>query len=112
MILCLGLIFDKSSYLSDSEIEKQYREKINSLEDGGEETRDKFFKASLYDPRRTDVYFGSKESAEKAQEIANRLHIMSKEEFMASDYPYKWIDELPGVSIYKIVNKKVLIPKD
>lgn len=103
---------NKNSYLTDSEIERLYREKIEALSDNEKEIKNKLFKASLYDPRRTDIYFGSEEAANKAQQVGDKLHLMTKEDFMSGDYPYKWIDELAGESIFRIINKKVLSTKD
>jgi len=103
--------FDKGGYLPDSEIEKLYQEKIKSLTNDEKEIGEKLFKASWYDPRRSDIYFDTEDTANKAQEIANKLHSMSKGEFMSSNYSYGWFDELSGASLFKIVNKSVLKPK-
>lgn len=101
--------FDKTGYLSDSEIEALYQKKSESIID--KTVKDKLFKASLYDPRKSDIYFSSVESANKGKEIADKLDKITTEEFLSSDYAYQWFDELSGASLFKIVNKSVLKPK-
>lgn len=98
--------FDKTGYSSDSEIEALYQKKSELVTD--KTVKDKLFKASLYDPRKSDIYFSSVESANKGKEIANKLHRMTTDEFLGSNYSYQWLDELSGASIFKIVNKNVL----
>lgn len=100
--------FDKTGYLSDSEIEALYQKKSELV--NNKEVQNKLFNASLYDPRKSDIYFSSAESANKGKEIADKLHKITTEEFLNSNYAYQWFDELSGASIFKIVNKNVLKP--
>jgi len=100
--------FDKSGYLQDSEIEELYLEKLKLV--NNKEVQDKLFRASFYDPRKSDIYFSSVESANKGKEIADKLDKMAAEEFLSSDYVYQWFDELSGASLFKVVNKNVLKP--
>lgn len=99
--------FDKNYNLTDDEIEKWYVERMTSESD--KVIADKLFRASLCDPRRSDVYFDSNETAMKAKRIADKLNDLSLDEFSTSNYPYKWLDGLSGGSIFKIINKNVLI---
>lgn len=101
--------FDKTGYLSDSEIEKLYQEKIYLT--SNQEIKDKLSKSSMCDPRKSDIYFDSVEAANKGKEIAGKLNNMTKDEFMTSDYSWKWFGELPGGSLFKIINKEILKPK-
>ena len=98
--------FDKTGYLSDLEIEALYQKKSELVAD--KTVQDKLFRASFYDPRKLDVFFDSVESANKGKGIADKLHRMTAEEFLSSDYAYRWFDGLSGASLFKIVNKNVL----
>lgn len=100
--------FSKDNYTSDKEIEELYNRKIEST--SSVDIQNKLFRARMYDPRKSDVYFGSEKVALKAQEIGKRLQKLSLEEFIASDYPFMWLDELAGEAIFKVVNKKILKP--
>ncbi|MFH1408187.1 MAG: hypothetical protein ABIG91_04120 [Patescibacteria group bacterium] len=102
--------FDKTGFLSDLEIEALYQKKSELITD--KTAQDELLKASFYDPRKSDIYFGSVESANKGKEIADKLHQMTEEEFLGSDYAYQWFDELSGASLFKIVNKNVLKPQE
>lgn len=51
-------------------------------------------RASMYDPRRPDVGFGSKEMVEKGFEIGAKLDKMSEKEFMINSYVLEWIDAI------------------
>ena len=101
-------VFDykKVGFLSDTEIEAIYAKKSKSIND--KSIQQKLFRASIYDPRKSDVYFGSQECALKAEKIADKLNRMPEAVFLSSSYPYKWFDELEGETIFKIVNKKIL----
>lgn len=98
--------FSKSCFLSDSEIEELYAKKIESTHDQGIQT--KLLRASLYDPRRTDIYFSTQEVATQAEKIAHKLNEMTTDEFMTSSYPYGWLSELPEATIYKVTNPSIL----
>lgn len=102
--------FDKKYNLTDGEIEKMYVDRMESTSD--KVIIDKLFRASLCDPRRSDVYFDSNETAMKAKEIANKLNDILPHEFSTSDYAYTWLDDLSGGSIFKIINKDVLKSKE
>lgn len=102
--------FSKDGFLSDSEIEALYAQKSVTIKD--KNIQNKLFKALMYDPRKSDVYFGSEEVAQKAEKIAHKLHSMTKKSFLASDYAYKWLDDLKGAKIYKVTNPKVLKKAD
>lgn len=98
--------FNKDGFISDSEIEELYTKKAKATRD--KIIQDKLFRALMYDPRKSDIYFGSQEAAEKAEQIAHKLHAMTTDEFLASDYPYNWLDELAGAQILKVTNPGVL----
>lgn len=100
--------FKKVGFLSDSEIEELYTKKVEATVD--KVIQDKLFRALMYDPRKSDIYFGSEEDAHKAERIARKLHEMATNVFLASDYPYIWLDELAGAKIYKVNNSEVLKP--
>jgi len=102
--------FSKDGFPPDSEIEEMYIKTAESVED--RVIQDKLFRALLYDPRRSDIYFGTEEDAHKAEEIAHKLNSMSKESFLTSGYAYEWLDELSGAQIFKIVDPKVLKKAD
>lgn len=101
--------FDKNYDLTDDEIEKRYVERMTS--ESNKVIADKLFRASLCDPRRSDVYFDSNETAMRAKGIADKLNDLSLNEFSTSDYSYKWLDELSGAGIFKVINKDVLKSK-
>lgn len=101
--------FNKDGFLPDDEIEALYIKKSEGTDD--KTIQDKLFRALMYDPRKSDIYFGSEEVTHKAEQIAHKLHEMTNDEFLTSDYPYKWLKELAGAQIYKVTNPKVLKPK-
>lgn len=85
------------------EVIGQYEKRILALLNGrqkeeliGEDKKifDLLIRASMYDPRRSDVGYGTKEMVEKGQEIAAKLDAMSEEEFMTSPFALEWIDIL------------------
>jgi len=98
--------FNKDRFLPDSEIEALYLKKSEATNDKA--IQNKLTRALTYDPRKSDIYFGSETDAQRAETIAHKLHEMTIDEFLTSDYPYRWLDELVGVQIYKVVNQKVL----
>ena len=98
--------FNKDGFLLDSEIEALYLKKSEVINDKA--IKSKLSRALMYDPRKSDIYFGSETDAQKAETIAHKLHEMTIDEFLISNYPYNWLDELVGVQIYKVVNPKVL----
>lgn len=98
--------FDKTGYLSDSEIEKLYQRKLELVTDKA--IQNKIFKASFCDPRKSDIYFDSEESANIGKSIADKLNQMSENDFFESDYSWKWFEDLSGDSLFKITNKNVL----
>jgi hypothetical protein len=98
--------FSKNEFLSDLEIEKLYEKKAEGTND--KSIQDKIFSALMFDPRKSDINFGSEANANKAEAIAHKLHEMTTDEFLTSDYPYKWLDELAGAHIYKVVNPKAI----
>jgi len=100
--------FSKKGFLSDSEIEALYIKKAESVKD--KVIQDKLFRALMYDPRKSDIFFGSEEDAHKAEQIALKLHSMDQVAFLESDYPHFWLNELSGARIYKIANKEMLSP--
>lgn len=67
-------------------------------------------RCQYYDPRLPDVYYGTEEAATKAQQIGEKLHRMTQDEFLSSAYSYLWLDELPNVSLFKVVDPSVLTP--
>jgi hypothetical protein len=101
--------FNKNGFLSDSEIEELYAKKSERVED--KKTQDKLFHALMYDPRKSDIYFGSEKDAHKAESVAHKLDAMTTETFISSDYPYQWLDELVGTKICKVTNPDVLNPQ-
>lgn len=98
--------FDKPNLISDTEIEELYTKKSEMTED--KDIQQKLFRASMYDPRKSDIYFSTQEAAVLAEKIAHKLSEMTAIEFMSSSYPYEWLDELPETTIYKIINKSIL----
>ncbi len=98
--------FNKSGFLTDSEIEDLYTMKSEATTDRN--IQDKLFRANMYDPRKTDIYFGAEEAALKAEKIANKLNEMTTDEFMSSNYPYEWLSELPEATVYKVTNPSIL----
>lgn len=51
-------------------------------------------RASMYDPRRPDVGFGSKEMVEKGYEISARLDALGNKQFLIDPYILEWIDTI------------------
>ena len=100
--------FDKVGFLSDAEIEGLYTKKSEATLD--KDIQAKLFRASMYDPRRSDIYFGTEEAALKAEQIAHKLNEMTTDEFVYSSYSYEWLDELPEATIYKVVNPAIIKP--
>ena len=98
--------FDKVGFPTDTEIEALYARKSELTDD--KDIQAKLLKASMYDPRKSDVYFGTKEAASRAEQIAHELNEMTTDEFMESNYPYEWLEELKGASIYKITSPSIL----
>lgn len=96
--------YEKGGFSTDTEIELLYIDKAKMTSD--KTRQEKLFRASMYDPRKSDIYFGSEKAALKAEAIAKNLQKLTKIEFMDSDYPFVWLDELAGESIFKVVNKK------
>lgn len=102
--------FDKVGFPADDEIEQLYARKSELTDD--KDIQAKLLKASMYDPRKSDIYFGTEEEASKAEQIAHKLNQMATDEFMESNYPLEWFSELQGASIYKIANPEVLKPQE
>jgi|SRR3990170_271217 len=100
--------FNKSKLPTDSEIEELYFKKSEATIN--KDIQNKLFRASMYDPRKSDIYFGTEEVALKAEQISHKLDEMTTGEFMSSSYPYEWLSELPEVTIYKVTNPSVLKP--
>ena len=100
--------FDKVGFLSDSEIEVLYTKKSEVISD--KDIQIKLLRAGMYDPRRSDIYFGTEEAAIKAEKIAHKLNEMDTDAFMSSNYPSEWLGELPEATIYKVTNPSVLKP--
>lgn len=98
--------FDKVGFLSDIEIEELYTKRTELTED--KDIQAKLFRASMYDPRKSDIYFITEEAALKAEQIAHKLNEMTTEVFMASNYPAEWLSELPVATIYKVTNPSIL----
>jgi len=98
--------FNKSKLPTDSEIEELYFKKSEATIN--KDIQNKLFRASMYDPRKSDIYFGTEEVALKAEQISHNE--MTTGEFMSSSYPYEWLSELPEVTIYKVTNPSVLKP--
>lgn len=101
--------FDKVAFLSDTEIEDLYTRKSELTKD--KDIQAKLFRASMYDPRKSDIYFGTEEAAFKAEQIAHKLNEMTTNEFLVSNYPYEWLSELPEATIYKVTNSSALKPE-
>lgn len=100
--------FDKNSCPAIEEIERLYNLKIkNTLDDS---LKLKLERALFFDPRKPDIYFGSAKGAQKGEAIADKLNSLSPEEFLSSRYPYEWLDELGGSTLYKIIDPSVLTP--
>lgn len=85
------------------QVQLQYEKRLNLLLAGrrpeelkGEEKEayDKLIRCSMYDPRRFDVGYGTKEMVYKGIEIADKLDRFADEEFMTSRYVLEWIDEI------------------
>jgi len=100
--------FDKVGFPSDTEIEELYSRKSELTQD--RDTQAKLLRASMYDPRKSDIYFGTEEAALKAEQIAHKLNGMTTEAFMTGTYPHEWLSELPMATIYKVTNPAVLKP--
>ena len=98
--------FSKDGFMPDTDIEALYAQKAVGVND--KNIQNKLFRAQLYDPRKSDIYFGSEKDAHKAEQIAYKLHEMTTDAFLTSDYPYKWLDELAEAKIFKVVNPNVL----
>jgi hypothetical protein len=98
--------FDKVGFTTDREIEELYSRKSELTDD--KDIQAKLLRASLYDPRKSDIYFETEEAASKAEQIAHKLNEMTTDEFMQDNYPAEWLQELQGASIYKIPNPSVL----
>lgn len=85
------------------QVETQYEERIIILLSGrnsedlagkDKEAYDKLIRCSMYDPRRPDVGFETKEMVYKGFEIADKLDRLTDEEFMTNSYVLEWIDEI------------------
>lgn len=81
----------------------QYEKRILLLLNGGQKEQlaederkiyDILVRASMYDPRRPDVGFGTKEMVEKGYEISARLDTFNDEQFMTDPYVLEWIDTI------------------
>ena len=64
--------------------------------------------AKIFDPRYKDVFFPIEKHAQKAANIAERLDMMSDNEFLISSYPYEWLKEIDINKIGKVVNKEAV----
>lgn len=98
--------FDKKSFPTTDQIERLYQQKIEKTSDGS--IKLKLERALFFDPRKPDIYFGSAEGAQKGEAIAEKLNSLSTEEFLSSDYPSQWLDELGGERLFKILDPSVL----
>lgn len=98
--------FDKNSCPAVEQIEKLYQRKIENTSDGS--VKLKLERALFFDPRKPDIYFGSEKAAQMAEVIADKLNSLSTEEFLSSNYPYEWLDELGGESLFRILDPSVL----
>ena len=85
------------------QIVNQYEKRILLLLNGRQKeqltrverkTYDILIRASMYDPRRPDVGFGTKEMVEKGYEISVKLDALSDEQFLFDPYVLKWIDAI------------------
>lgn len=100
--------FDKNSCPAIEQIEKLYNLKIKNTSDGS--VKLKLERALFFDPRKPDIFFGSAKGAQKGEVIAEKLNSLSTEEFLSSNYPYQWLDELGGESLFRILDPSVLTP--
>lgn len=64
------------------------------LTESERKTYDILVRASMYDPRRPDVGFGTKEMVEKGFEIGAKLDTLSDEQFLTDPYVLEWIDTI------------------
>lgn len=112
---------NRTGFTDAQTVERLYEERINRILKSDnpaltEKIKDQLVKrlqrCLFYDPRLPDVYYGSAEAADKAQQIAQKLHKMTQDEFLASDYPYLWLGELGKASLFKIIDKDVLKPAE
>lgn len=85
------------------QIRDQYEKRILILLNGRQKeqltederkTYNVLVRSSMYDPRRPDVGFGTKEMVEKGFEIGAKLDKMNEEEFLTSSYTLEWIDTI------------------
>lgn len=109
--------FNKVGYSDPKVIESLYITKIEQLLNGRKEAdlsesekqiNLKLQRSIYYDPRLPDVYFVSEETVRKAQQIADKLHKMTQDEFLSGEYSYQWLDELTGTSLYKVIDPSIL----
>lgn len=104
-----GYTFEKSPFKSPDTIRELYRKKLSyPISKQGKElpkwvresyiTNDEFGgylrleRASQFDPRYHNVYFKTREAAEKALLLAEKLDCMSENEFLESGFPYRLED--------------------
>lgn len=109
--------FDKSGFADAKTIESLYGRMMDKILKSNNPALTEKIKGQLvkrlqrcryYDPRLPDVYYGSAEDAAKAQQIAEKLHRMTPDEFLSSTYSYLWLDDLTGAQLYKVIDPSVL----
>ena len=123
--------FDKSVFKSPREIKNLYRKKIEALKSNQEQGQDlslkmreayiygdefgsylRLTRAAKLDPRYPSTKFTSKEAAEQAKEMAEKLDEMDEKEFIASGYPFVWLDELGANNIIDAKSETVFSSED
>jgi hypothetical protein len=118
MSLCT---FNKTGYKSSEKIDSQYNQKIRLLirKKGepksvgqSEKRRLNIIKVltqnKYFDPRHKEVCFGLEEEAKIGVQIADKLDMMSDQEFMVCSYPYEWMNELKQKTITRVTNKEAV----
>ncbi len=99
----LGNLVVERRKIRIQQIVAQYEKRVLALLNGREKEQltederkiyDILVRSSMYDPRRPDVGFGTKEMVEKGYEISAKLDALSDEQFLTDSYVLKWIDAI------------------
>ncbi len=107
--------FNKSDLKKDDHIEDLYEKKIKLFlcsrrEESLPERDQKILKllreAQMFDPRYKNVFYPTRKMAIKAMEIAEKLDLLTDEEFLISSYPYTWREEINISRTGKWINKE------
>ena len=101
--------FPRESFHSVTEIEAQYKNRIDYLINGGREqdqidTERRKLEYNLgFDPRRTDILYDNEETARKNRRIASHLDSIirkGQDNFNTHQYVLDWSDDKPATWVY------------